>query len=101
MLSQFDLSGRTALVTGSTRGLGRAMALALADAGAAIVVNGRDAAAAESARAELEEAGARALVALGDVTVRADVERIRDAALAEFGRVDILVNNAGTCIHRP
>jgi len=101
MLSQFDLTGRTALVTGSTRGLGRAMALALADAGAAIVVNGRDAAAAESARAELEAVGARALVALGDVTVRADVERIRDAAIAEFGRIDILVNNAGTCIHRP
>ncbi len=101
MLSQFDLTGRTALVTGSTRGLGRAMALALAEAGAAIVVNGRDAAAAASVRAELEASGARALVALGDVTVRADVERIRDAALADFGRIDILVNNAGTCIHRP
>ncbi|MGN6325732.1 SDR family NAD(P)-dependent oxidoreductase [Pseudolysinimonas sp.] len=101
MLSQFDLTGRTALVTGSTRGLGRAMALALADAGAAIVVNGRDAAAAETVRAELEAVGARTLVALGDVTVRAEVERIRDAVLAEFGRLDILVNNAGTCIHRP
>jgi NAD(P)-dependent dehydrogenase (short-subunit alcohol dehydrogenase family) len=101
MLSQFDLTGRTALVTGSTRGLGRAMALALAEAGAAIVVNGRDAEAAESARAELEAAGAHALVALGDVTVRADVERILDAAIAEFGRIDILVNNAGVCIHRP
>jgi NAD(P)-dependent dehydrogenase (short-subunit alcohol dehydrogenase family) len=101
MLSQFDLTGRTALVTGSTRGLGRAMALALAEAGAAIVVNGRDAEAAESARAELEAAGAPSLVALGDVTVRADVERIRDAALAAFDRIDILVNNAGVCIHRP
>lgn len=101
MLSQFDLTGRTALVTGSTRGLGRAMALALAEAGAAIVINGRDAEAAESARAELEAAGARTLVALGDVTVRADVERIRDAAVAAFGRIDILVNNAGVCIHRP
>jgi NAD(P)-dependent dehydrogenase (short-subunit alcohol dehydrogenase family) len=101
MLSQFDLTGRTALVTGSTRGLGRSMAHALAEAGASIVVNGRDAAAAESARSDLEAAGARALVALGDVTVRADVERIRDAAIAEFGRIDILVNNAGVCIHRP
>jgi 3-oxoacyl-[acyl-carrier protein] reductase len=71
------------------------MALALAEAGAAIVVNGRDAEAAASARAELEAVGAHTLVALGDVTVRADVERIRDAAIAEFGRIDILVNNAG------
>lgn len=101
MLSQFDLTGRTALVTGSTRGLGRAMALALAEAGAAVVVNGRDAEAAAAVRAELEASGARAVVALGDLTVRSDVERVRDTAIAELGRIDILVNNAGTCIHRP
>ena len=96
-----SLTGRVAVVTGSTRGLGRAFALALAEAGADIVIVGRDADAAVRVAAEIEGLGSRALIALGDVTVRADVERIRDDAIAEFGKVDVLVNNAGACIHRP
>ena len=101
VLEQFDLTGRTALVTGSTRGLGRAFAHALAEAGAAVVINGRDATAAAVVRAELEELGARSVVALGDVTVRADVEGILQTAVDAFGGIDVLVNNAGACIHRP
>jgi len=101
VLDAFRLDGQVAVVTGSTRGLGRAFALALGQAGASIVVVGRDAVAATEVRAELTTAGISSAVVLGDVTVRADVERILAESITEFGSVDILVNNAGTCIHRP
>ena len=101
VLQRFDLTGRTALVTGSTRGLGRAFARALAEAGASIVINGRDAAAASVVQEELAGIGARSHIALGDVTVRSDVERILQSSIDAFGAVDVLVNNAGACIHRP
>ena len=101
MLERFRLDNRVAVVTGSTRGLGRTFALALAEAGADIVIVGRDADAAASVKGEIEALGVRALVVLADVTVRPDVERMLAETLAEFGRVDVLVNNAGTCIHKP
>jgi len=97
----FDLTGRTAVVTGSTRGLGQSFALALAGAGANIVVVGRDGEAADAVVAALRASGTQVAQVLGDVTVRADVERMLDVAITEFGAVDILVNNAGTCIHKP
>lgn len=101
VLDTFRLAGKTAVVTGSTRGLGRAMARALAEAGANVVVNGRDATLAAEVEAELKELGVGASVALGDVTKRADVERILAESVAAFGGVDVLVNNAGICFHRP
>jgi NAD(P)-dependent dehydrogenase (short-subunit alcohol dehydrogenase family) len=101
VLDRFRLDGRTAVVTGSTRGLGRAFARALAEAGANIVIVGRDAAAAVEVSAELESLGARSSTVLADVTVRADLERVLAEAVREFGRVDVLVNNAGACIHKP
>lgn len=101
MLERFRLENRVAVVTGSTRGLGRVFALALAEAGADIVIIGRDDTAAAGVAAEIEALGRRTLIVLGDVTTRADVERMLAETLAEFGRVDILVNNAGTCIHKP
>ena len=101
MLERFRLDDRVAIVTGSTRGLGRTFALALAEAGADIVIVGRDGEAAEQVKAEVELLGRRALIVLGDVTVRADVAGILNATLAAFGRADILVNNAGTCVHKP
>jgi len=101
VLDSFALTGRTAVVTGSTRGLGRAFARALAEAGASVVVTGRDADAAAVVEAELGERGARTCTVLGDVTVRADVERVLAGAVEAFGQVDVLVNNAGTCVHRP
>lgn len=94
----FDLTGRTALVTGSSQGLGLAMARGLAQAGAALVLNGRDelklAAAAERLRAE----GARVTTAAFDVTDGAAVARAVEKIEAQFAPIDILVNNAG--IHR-
>ncbi|WP_426518033.1 SDR family NAD(P)-dependent oxidoreductase [Diaminobutyricibacter sp. McL0618] len=101
VLDRFDLHGRTAVVTGSTRGLGRAFARALAEAGANIVVVGRNAEAAALVKEELEAIGAECLTVVADVTSRADVERIASSAIRRFGRVHILVNNAGACIHKP
>lgn len=101
VLDRFDLTGKTALVTGATRGLGRAFARALAEAGADIVIVGRDGDAADEVAAELEALGRRTLIQLGDVTERHDVERFAREAIERFGRIDVLVNNAGACIHRP
>jgi len=101
VLSKFRLDGRVAVVTGATRGLGRAFALALGGVGAKVVVVGRDAEAAAAVEAELQAAGAEALVVLADITARPELDRVLAATLARFGRVDVLVNNAGTCIHKP
>lgn len=100
VLDRFSLAGRTAVVTGSTRGLGRAFALALAGAGANIVIVGRDADAAARVQAEVAALDVGAEVVIADVTRRPDVERILDRTVAAFGRADVLVNNAGTCIHK-
>jgi len=90
------LNGRAAIVTGASRGIGRAVALALAKEGAAVLVNyvGRADAAAEVAEA-IRSAGGRALVYQADVAEPEEAEAMVKAAQAEFGKVDILVNNAG------
>ena len=90
-----ELEGRVALVTGASRNIGRAIALALADAGAAIVVNAR--VAQEEARAvvkEIESRGGKAVPVLADVTDERAVNAMARSALDAFGRLDILVNNA-------
>ena len=93
----FDLGGKVALVTGASRGLGRAIALALAAQGADLAINYRDNAdAAEAVAAEARESGRKASVIKGDTSAgREACEAIVKAALDAFGRVDILVNNAG------
>jgi NAD(P)-dependent dehydrogenase (short-subunit alcohol dehydrogenase family) len=101
VLDRFDLTGRTAVVTGSTRGLGRAFAQALAEAGANVVIVGRDLGQAEAVSAELRGLGAASIGVAADVTVRSDVERLLERTVDAFGRADILVNNAGVCIHKP
>ena len=92
---QRELEGRVALVTGASRNIGRAMALALADGGAAVVVNAR--VSEEEARnvaREIEAHGGRAAAFVADVTDAARVQAMVDETLARFGRLDILVNNA-------
>jgi len=89
------LAGRTAVVTGGTRGIGLAIARALAEDGASVVVSGRDAGRLESAVKELETLGASALGVAADQSKREDCDRLVDAAKERFGRIDVLVNNAG------
>jgi 3-oxoacyl-[acyl-carrier protein] reductase len=90
-----ELDGQVAIVTGSVRRIGRAIALKLAAGGAAIVVNAKSSAdEAEAVRREIEELGGRALVRLADVADERAVQGMAEDALAAFGRIDILVNNA-------
>lgn len=88
---QIDLTGRTALVTGSTRGIGRAIAGTLAECGAKVAVVGRDKSRAEAVAGEIGEARGFAC----DVAVPAEVTRLVDEVEQQFGSCDILVNNAG------
>ena len=91
-----SLAGRVAVVTGGARGIGRAIALALAGRGAAVVVNYlRHARAAEEVVAAVEHAGGRAIAVRADVSGPAEVEALVRAALGRFGALDVLVNNAG------
>ena len=101
VLDTFTLTGKVAVVTGGNRGLGRAFAHALGEAGASIAILARNAARSAAVVAELDAKGITAAAFDGDVARRADVERAAGEIVERFGRVDVLVNNAGTCIHRP
>lgn len=95
MSEQQALAGRVAVITGSARNIGRAIALDLAEAGAAIIVNARSAAAdAESVAAEIRQRGGKAAVKIADITDPAAADALIAAAITAFGRLDILVNNA-------
>ncbi len=91
----FDLTGRAAIVTGGSRGLGKEMAEALAEAGADLVLCARRGEWLDRAVEEFRAKGFRAIGKACDVSKPAEVESVVNAAIAEFGRVDILVNNAG------
>lgn len=92
----FSVSGRLAMVTGSSRGLGRALALALAEAGAQVILHGRDVAALETVAAEVEErTGEAAATVQFDVTDRSAVQQGAEHIRQQWGTPDILVNNAG------
>lgn len=91
----FDLSGKVAIVTGSGRGLGCAIARGLAAAGAAVVTCSRTVAEAEKTAAQIRDAGGRAIAVRTDTSDRASAENLVASAVGEFGRLDVLVNNAG------
>jgi len=95
------LRGRVALVTGASRGIGKAVALALAEEGASLVLVARSEGALQALGSAIEEGGGSALVAAGDVSCEQDVQAAVRAAVARFGRIDILVNCAGIGVFGP
>ena len=97
-----SLSGKTALITGASKGLGRAMALALAEAGAHVALVSRDEAKLHGVAEEIRDGGGRAEVFVADVADEAAVAQVRETFAAKFGgRLDILINNAGINIRKP
>ncbi len=92
---RFDLGGRTALVTGAARGLGRAISLALAHAGADVALGLRDVNADAGLTKEIQRLGRKALALQMDVSKFGQISQAVDKVVKEFGRIDILVNNAG------
>ncbi|AOW94055.1 3-oxoacyl-ACP reductase [Rhodococcus sp. WMMA185] len=95
----FDLTGRTALVTGGNQGLGRAFALGLADAGARVAIAGRNTERNKEVVTEAASKGYEFAPITADVTSRADVDRMTGEAIDALGHIDILVNNAGIGVH--
>jgi 3-hydroxybutyrate dehydrogenase len=93
-----ELDGRVAVITGGTRGIGRAIAEAFVRDGASVVINGRDVAKGQRALDEMA-AGERVHFVPGDACVKADCEGLIDATVARYGRIDILVNNAGGSVN--
>jgi len=95
-----NLNGRVALITGAGQGVGRRIALSLAEEGAAVAVNDYFAERAEAVAAEIRAAGGRAVAAPADITDQAAYDAAIDAAVAALGPIDILVNNAGVTVER-
>jgi NADP-dependent 3-hydroxy acid dehydrogenase YdfG len=96
-----SLAGRTAIVTGASSGIGRAIAERLGAAGAAVFLAGRTRAAMEASRKKIEEAGGRAHAVMADVRDVAQVRGLVDSAVRETGRLDVMVNNAGLSYPAP
>jgi 2-dehydro-3-deoxy-D-gluconate 5-dehydrogenase len=99
-MALFDLGGRVAVVTGGNGGIGLGMAQGLAEAGAAVIIAGRDEAKSAAAVKKLTAAGAKAAAIAVDVTSAESCRALIAAAAKKFGRLDILVNNAGTNIRK-
>lgn len=101
-MEKFSLAGKTALITGSTRGLGHAYAAAFAEAGAKVIVHGRSKNDAGDVARNLRDRGFNADFVFGDLCEPGAAERLTAAALELCdGALDVLVNNAGACIHKP
>jgi NAD(P)-dependent dehydrogenase (short-subunit alcohol dehydrogenase family) len=96
-----DLTGRTAVVVGATSGIGRAIALGLADAGADVVPTGRRAKLTKQAARDIEARGRRSLAMTADVSDADSLQALAEATIEKFGKVDILVNAAGRTVRRP
>lgn len=97
---KIDLSGRVAIITGGSRGLGEAMAHALADAGASVALVARDATKLEKVKSDIESKGGKAAWFTGDITNEDDVARVCSEIQAKFGPAHILINNAGTNLRK-
>ncbi len=96
-----DLTGRIAVVIGATSGIGKAIALGLADAGADVIPTGRRESLVKEVARDIETRGRRSLVMAADVSDTDSIERFANATIRQFGKVDILVNAAGRTIRRP
>lgn len=94
-IERFSLNGKVAVVTGASRGIGRAIALAFAEAGADVAVAARSEPDLETLAEEIEETGRRGLAVATDVTRRDQIENLIERAVSELGGVDVMVNNAG------
>jgi gluconate 5-dehydrogenase len=101
MIELFDLSGKVAIVTGTSRGLGQYFARALAKAGANLVITSRDILRLTEFKQEIESLGKKALPLQLDVLSQNDIESMVSMTMKEYGKIDILVNNAGLNIRRP
>src|SRR6185436_7383292 len=95
-----DLTNRTAVVIGATSGIGKAIALGLADAGADVVPSGRRKNLVEEVAREIESRGRRSLIKTSDVSDADSIQQLADQVIETFGKVDILVNAAGRTIRR-
>jgi len=100
-LSEFDLSGRTALVTGCSRGLGQVFARALAEAGADLVITARDVETLRDFESEIQAMGRSCIALACDVRNKDSIDAMVESALAQARRIDILVNNAGCNVRKP
>jgi 3-oxoacyl-[acyl-carrier protein] reductase len=96
-----SLTGKVAIVTGASRGIGRAVALALAENGAWVALAARTEAALHALRREIESGGGRALAAATDITSEPQVKELVRSTVEQFGRLDILINNAGVGYYAP
>jgi len=101
ILDKFKLDGKVALVTGASSGLGQAIAIALAEAGADIACHARSAGKADETAARIESIGRRTVTVAGDMADKAAPVRIVEETIAHFGKIDILINNAGTIARAP
>ncbi|MFQ5997583.1 MAG: SDR family NAD(P)-dependent oxidoreductase [Dehalococcoidales bacterium] len=101
VLKEFSLDGKVAIITGASRGIGKAIALTMAEAGADIVVAARTASYLEQTAKEVTKLGRKCLAIPTDVTTLEQVEQMVEKTIAEFGKIDILVNNAGIDIRKP
>lgn len=101
MIKEYDLRGKTAIVTGAGRGIGKGIALVLAEAGVDVTVTARTAKEIEQTAAGIRQLGRKAAVVPADVTKADQIRQVVDKTISTFGKIDILVNNAGIAILKP